>query len=139
MRLFRSNPSDFRLLGWRKFAVALLAAWLLPALLAAVALGLQWLLGTQTWGETWLMVWALSVLTLFSPALSWLGLIIAGAVAAILMRLGWLGWIPAVLLGLALGGAFGFLMGNSAIMAFGAVQIALLRALMARACPQAFN
>ncbi len=139
MTILLSSPNGFRILGWRKFGLALLTTWLLPAVIAAVALALQWILGTQGWGDGFLMLWALSVLMLFSPALSWLALLVATPLVLVLMNRGWFGWVPAVVLGMGFGGALGFIVGNEAMITFGAAQMAILRGLLARACPEAFS
>jgi hypothetical protein len=135
MTLLLSTPDGFPLLGWRKFGIALLITWLLPAVVAGAALALQWVLGTQSWGDGFLMLWALSVLVLFSPALSWFALLVAVPLVWALMARGWFGWIPALLIGMALGAAFAFVVGNDAMVTFGAVLLALLRAVIGRLAP----
>jgi hypothetical protein len=139
MTLLLSTPDGFRLLGWRKFGIAALITWLLPAIVAGVALAVQWLLGTQSWGNGFLMLWALSVLVLFSPALSWFAIVVAVPLVWALMKRGWFGWIPALLIGMGFGVAFAFVVGNDAMVTFGAALIALLRAAIGRLCPPAVN
>jgi hypothetical protein len=139
MTLLLSTPDGFRLLGWRKLAVALLTTWLLPSLVAALALGLQWLMGSQSWGDGFLMFWALSVLVLFSPVLSWFALLVAIPLVMVMMNRGWFGWIPALMLGMIFGAALAFFVGNEAMVTFGAAQMAILRGLLARTCRKAFS
>jgi hypothetical protein len=135
MTLLLSTPDGFRLLGWRSFGIAALITWLLPAVVAGAALAVQWLLGTQSWGDGFLMLWALSVLVLFSPALSWFALLVAVPLVWALMARGWFGWIPALLLGMGFGAVFAFVVGNDAMVTFGAALVALLRAAIGRLCP----
>lgn len=135
MSLLLSPPDGFHLLGWRKYGLSLLLTWLLPALIAGVALAVQWLLGTQNWGDGYLMLWTLSVLALFSPLLSWFALGLATPLIYVLMQRGWFGWIPVVLLGMALGAGLAFAVGNEAIITFGAAQMAILRGFIARFSP----
>ncbi len=139
MTLLRSAPDGFAVLGWRRFGLAALIAWLGPAAVGAVLLAVQWLAGSQTWGDGWLMLWALSVLLLLSPALSWFGLMLAAPFIAILMDRGWFGWIAALALGIAVGAVIGWLMGNALAISFSAALMALLRATMARLAPAAFD
>ncbi len=139
MSLLGSAPDGFSTLGWRRFLMAAGVAWLAPALLGALMLAVQWLLGTQGYGDGWLMLWALSVLMLLSPALSWFGLVLAAPAVAVLMDRGWFGWVPALALGIAAGGVTGWLMGNPLAVTFGAAIMAVLRAAMARLCPEAFR
>lgn len=137
MTLLLSTPNGFSLLGWRKFGLAALITWLLPAVLAGIALVLQWLLGSRDWGDGFLMLWVMTVLLLYSPALSWFALVVSVPLVWALMQRGWFGWIPALLIGMALGAALAFIVGNDALVTFGAAQIALLRAVVGRLCPPA--
>ncbi|MGV8950368.1 MAG: hypothetical protein ACOH2M_04635 [Cypionkella sp.] len=139
MPLLFSAPDGFSMLGWLGYLKAALIAWLAPALLAAVALALQWGLGTQNWGNGWLMLWTFSVLMLFSPALSWAALVLAAPLVAVLMNRGWFGYIPALVIGMGLGAALGYVIGNEAIVTFAAALLALLRAAAARIRPAAFR
>ena len=132
MSLLLSPPHGFHVLGWRKYGIAVLLTWLLPALIAGAALGVQWLLGTQSWGDGFLMLWAMSVLVLFSPALSWFALVLATPLIYVLMQRGWFGWIPAIVLGMAFGLALSFFVGNFAMVSFGAAQMAILRGFIGR-------
>lgn len=135
MPLLLSPPDGFTQLGWRKYALSVLLTWLLPAVVAGFALGVQWTLGTQSWGDGYLILWTLSVLALLSPLLSWFALGLATPLIHVLMQRGWFGWIPALLLGMALGAGLAFFIGNEAIISFGAAQMAILRGFIARFTP----
>jgi hypothetical protein len=132
----KGGYADLRLKGLAK---GLLWAWVLPSLVAGVALLLQNLLSTQTWGDGALMLWAGSYLLLISPALSWLGLVIVAPFVAALMERGWFGWITALGLGILIGAGIGYLIGVDLAISFGAAQMLILRAILGRSCPQAFR
>jgi len=138
MSLLFSTPNGYEALGFRRLLLALATAWLAPSILAAAALLVQYLANTPAMGAPGLMVWAMSVLVLMSPALSWLGLLLAAPFVAALMDRGWFGWIPALGLGLICGGLIAFMMNNTLAMSFGAAQIAGLRALLGWMNPTAF-
>jgi len=90
-------------------------------------------------GNPGLMAWAMSVLLLMSPAISWLGLLLAAPFVSILMDRGWFGWGPAVCLGLICEGLIAYLMANALALSFGAAQIVILRAILGKMCPMAFD
>ena len=138
MRLLYSAPNGYEVLGFRRLLLALVVAWTLPSIIAGAALLGQYLAGTPAMGDPGLMAWALSVLLLMSPALSWLGLVLAAPFVAALMDRGWFGWIPALCLGLMCGALIAYVMGNSLALSFGAAQIAVLRAILGRIRPVAF-
>lgn len=138
MPLLYSAPNGYEVLGFRRLVLALVIAWILPSIVAAVALLGQYLAGTPAMGDPGLMVWALSVLLLMSPAISWLGLVLAAPFVAALMDRGWFGWVPAACLGLICGALIAYVMGNSVALSFGAAQIAALRAILGRLRPMAF-
>lgn len=139
MTLLLSTPDGFASLGSRAYLRACAMVWLAPALLGLLALGLQWLAASQSWGDGWLMLWAFSVLLVFSPALTWFGLVLVSPLVAVLMDRGWFGYIPATALGLAVGAATAFLIGNPLAITFGAAMLVALRAILAWMCPQAFK
>lgn len=139
MSLFFSTPNGYEALGFRRLLVALGIAWLFPTLIAAIALLIQYLAQTPAMGNPGLMVWAMSVLLLMSPTLSWLGLLLAAPFAAALMDRGWFGWIPALCLGLICGGLIAFMMENTLAVSFGAAQIVALRVILGRLRPAAFD
>lgn len=113
--------------------------WLLPAVLAALALGVQMLVGSQSFGGGYLMLWATSVLVLISPAFSWFGLVLVSPLVAILLDRGWFGWLPALALGVAAGGAVGWLLNSALAVSFGAILLMGLRAALGRLYPAAFR
>ena len=139
MSLFFSTPNGYEALGFRRLLLALGIAWLFPTLIAAIALLIQYLAQTPAMGNPGLMVWAMSVLLLMSPTLSWLGLLLAAPFAAALMDRGWFGWIPALCLGLICGGLIAFMMENTLAVSFGAAQIVALRVILGRLRPAAFD
>lgn len=138
MSLLFSTPEGYGLLRFRGLLIALLTTWLLPSVLALLALGAQKLLNSPSWGDGFLLLWATSYLLLMSPALSWLGLMLAAPLVAILMDRGWFGWIPALLLGLLCGGVTAYLMGHELAISFGAFLLLAMRAILGRLCPAAF-
>ena len=138
MALLFSMPNGYEALGFRRLLLALAIAWIAPSILAAAALLGQYLADTPAMGNPGLMAWAMSVLLLMSPALSWLGLLLAAPFVAALMDRGWFGWIPALGLGLVSGALIAYIMGNTLAVSFGAAQIAALRALLGRMQPAAF-
>ena len=139
MSLLYSSPNGYDALGFRRLLLALIMAWLLPSVIATIALAVQKLANTAALGDPGLMAWALSVLLLMSPALSWLGLLLAAPFVAVLMDRGWFGWIPALALGLLCGALIAYLMQNTIAITFGAAQIAALRAILGRMRPAAFD
>lgn len=138
MNLLLSAPNGYEAVGFRRLLLALILAWIVPSILAAIALLAQFLANTPSMGNPGLTVWALSVLLLMSPALSWLGLLLAAPFVAALMDRGWFGWIPALGLGLLCGGLIAYLMQNTLALTFGAAQIATLRAILGKIRPMAF-
>ena len=138
MILLASTPDGYAMLRFKGLVRGLAWAWLLPSVVAGAALLLQNLLQTQTMGDGALMIWTLSYLVLISPALSWLSLVLAAPLVAALMDRGWFGWIPALALGMAVGGLLAYLTGVDLAISFGAAQLLILRGALGRACPQAF-
>ena len=139
MTLLFSTQNGYEALGFRRLLLALVIAWLLPTLIAAAALLIQYLANTTAMGDPGLMAWAMSVLLLMSPAISWLGLLLAAPFVAVLMDRGWFGWIPALCLGLICGAMIAYLMANTLALSFGAAQIAALRTILGKMCPMAFD
>lgn len=137
MSLIGSAPHGYERLGFRRLSVALLVVWLLPSVVAALALGAQKLLGMPQWGGRYLLLWASTFLMLLSPVLSWLGLILAAPIVAVLMDRGWFGWIPALLLGVAAGTVIALLMGHGMAISFGAMLLVMLRAMIGWLEPEA--
>ena len=132
MALILSTPDGFARLGWRRALLAFALTWIAPALLGAVLQALMWGLGTQTWGESWLMLWAVAALLMLSPAFTWFGLLLAAPLVAVLMDRGWFGWLPALALGCGLGATLGWLSGTPLALPFGAGLAAVLHASLGR-------
>ncbi len=137
MSLVRSKPDGFATLGWRRALIAHAAAWAAPAALGALLQAALWALGTQTWGDGWLRLWALAALLMLSPAFTWFGLALASPLTAILMDRGWFGWLPATALGTAIGATLGLLIGTPLALPFGTACALVLRASLARLAPEA--
>ncbi len=138
MALLRSIPDGFATLGWRSALIAHSVAWLAPAATGAILQVLLWTLGTQTWGEGWLMLWALAALLMLSPLFTWFGLTLAAPLTAILMDRGWFGWLPALVLGTTIGAVLGWLIGTPLALPFGTFTALILRATLGRIAPEAF-
>jgi len=138
MSLLWSAPDGYGFVRFRGLVIGLAVAWLLPGLVAALALGIQYLIGAPNWGPDWLLLWATSTLVAISPLLSWLGLILAAPFVAMLLDRGWFGWLPALLTGLAVGGLMAYLMGTMLALSFGAALMLILRAALGRIAPAAF-
>lgn len=136
--ILTSAPDGFAKLGWRRALIAHGLTCLAPAALGALLHAGLWAMGTQTWGESWLMLWALAALMMLSPAFTWFGLALASPLTAILMDRGWFGWLPALGLGAGVGAALGWLIGTTLALPFGAGLALVLRATLARLAPQAF-
>jgi hypothetical protein len=139
MSLLSSARNGYQMLGFAGLVKGLLIVWLLPSVVALVALALQWLFGTVALGSAGMMMWAATILLLMSPVLSWLGLVLAGSVVSALMDRGWFGWIPAIVLGLLVGSLIAWLMDHELAISFGAFLILALRAVLGRLCPAAFD
>lgn len=138
MTLVWSAPNGFAIAGWRRVLIAGAAAWLAPAVFGLLVLGVLRLLGLERLGDTGLILWALGVLFVLSPVLSWMGLVAAAPLVAVLMDRGWFGWLPAIALGMAVGAAIGLLMGNDLGVTFGAAMLGIFRAVLGRLSPEAF-
>lgn len=139
MTLLLSAPNGYEALGFRRLFLALFLAWIVPSIVAAIALLAQFLANTPSMGNPGLTAWAMSVLLLMSPALSWLGLLLAAPFVAALMDRGWFGWIPALSLGLLCGALLTYMVENPLALTFGAAQIAILRAALGWLRPVAFD
>lgn len=147
MAAFRSAPRGDRLVGRGGWAVALLAAWTLPAVAGLAALGLVWVV-VQTVGaaalpggaETALALWGAGWLLALSPLASWIGLAILGPLAWLLLRAGLAGWLNMAAAGAAAGSvAGGALPGFAAEIAMlvGAAAALILRGALGWVAPAA--
>ncbi len=139
MSLLLSRPEAYAFVRFRGLMLGLIITWLLPAVAALLALAVPYLADTPSRGEAGLMAWAASVLLVLSPVLSWLGLVLAAPFVAMLLDRGWFGWIPATALGLACGGVMAWLMGQMLALSFGAALLVVLRAILGRLYPAAFD
>ena len=138
MNMILSTPDGFHGIGLKAYAKANLIIWIAPWFIGALLLGVQWSLGSQSWGDRWLMVWTLSLLVTLSPAVTWFVLILAAPLVAVLMDRGWFGWIPAVLTGMATGALIFALTGEAWVISVGAALTIALRWLLGRWHPAAF-
>lgn len=139
MSLLRSAPNGYERLGFRGLALSVLVTWLAPSVVAVLALGVQKLLGTPSWGDRYLLLWASTYLMILSPILSWLGLILAAPIVAAMMDRGWFGWIPALVLGVAAGCVIAVLMGHAVAISFGAMLLIMLRGMIGWLKPEALQ
>jgi len=135
--MLRSAPDGFTLLGRRRAWMVFLVTWLAPALIGTPAVLLQRALGTQTWGDGWLWVFAVSAVALISPVFTWFGLILAAPLVAMMMDRGWFGWLPALALGSALAASLGWMIGNPYVLPAGLVLAVTLRTTLSRLAPDA--
>ena len=67
MILLTSARNGYQMLGFAGLLKALLIVWLLPSMVAALALAVQWLFQTTSLGAGGMMAWAASMLLLMSP------------------------------------------------------------------------
>ena len=139
MSLLYSRPDGYEALHFRGLLLGLVITWLLPSAVALAALAVQYLANTTALGELGLMVWAASILLLVSPLISWLVLVLAAPLVAMLMDRGWFGWIPATALGLLCGAVVAYLLSQPLALSFGAALMVSLRAILGRLCPAAFD
>ena len=137
--LLLSARNGYSMLRFSGLLRGLAWAWLLPSVAAGAALLIQNIANTQMMGNGALLIWTLSYLVLVSPALSWLGLVLAAPFAAALMERGWFGWIPVLALGIVMGAGLAYLIGVDLAISFGAAQLLILRTAIGRACPRAFD
>ena len=138
MALLHSAPDGFATLGWRRALIAHAIAWATPAAAGALLQSLLWTFGTQTWGDSWLFLWATAALLMLSPAFTWFGLALAAPLTAILMDRGWFGWLPALALGTTIGATLGWLIATPLALPFGTATALILRATLVRIAPEAF-
>jgi hypothetical protein len=117
MNVFKSSPGMHRA-GWRVWATAAALIWMIPCALGIAVLGLAYGAGiVLPEGHALLAtLYILGFVLFFSPILSWLGLIIALPLAALLMARGWAGRGSFAALGLATGLIAGAMVGDGYLL-----------------------
>ena len=138
MSLLTSSGNGYDHIGWRGLLRAALVVWLMPGAFGALLVGLQWLAGTRDLGTGWRTLWTYSVLLLATPLLSWAALIIAAPFVKVLTIRGWFGWLPALLLGMAIGAGLTVLTRTDLALSMAAVWVLGLRLVLGRWHPDAF-
>ncbi len=110
MAAWRSDPGGDRRLGGGAWLLASVTAWLGPALpglaLLAMAFGASRLWGLSGGAEAahpLAAVYVAGFVLVFSPVLSWVGVLVALVPAWMLLRRGWGGWASFGALGLVAG------------------------------------
>jgi hypothetical protein len=147
MAAISSAPRGDRLVGAGAWALALVGTWSLPPLLglalAAAAMGLGSL--TDSMAHGLLALHAIGWILIYSPILSWMGLIPLVPLAWMLLRHGRAGWASIMVAGVVAGMAalvpLSAIGGGSAagiVLPFGAFSALVLRAILARVAPTAF-
>ena len=138
MTLLISAPDGFDHIGWRGVLRAALVVWLVPGALGALLIGLQWLAGTRDFGTGWRTLWTYSFLLMATPLMSWAALIIAAPFVKVLTLRGWFGWLPALMLGMAIGGILTVLTKTDLMLSMATLWVLALRVLLGRWHPAAF-
>lgn len=130
MSLIRSCPTDGT--PWRDLfsatAVAVAIPFFIGVALLAVFLLARSVLGTAPD----LVIWVIAMALVLSPLQTVAGMILAMPIAAVLIRAGWFGWVPAAVLGLAIGGLTGAMIKFEPGAAFGLCVTLILRAVLGR-------
>ncbi|WP_435258423.1 hypothetical protein ACSBLW_01160 [Thioclava sp. FR2] len=114
---------------------AAVAALVIPAALGAAMLGVFNVAGNVFSEEFALSLWIGGTVLLLSPFLAVSGMILAVPVASYLIRLGWFGWIPAGLVGLAIGTLLPGMLEYNLAAPFGLASLLILRAVLGRLRP----
>lgn len=114
---------------------AAVAALVIPAALGAAMLAVFNVAGNVFSEEFALSLWIGGTVLLLSPFLAVSGMILAVPVASYLIRLGWFGWIPAGLVGLAIGALLSGILEYSLAAPFGLASLLILRAVLGRLRP----
>ena len=82
-----------------------------------------------------LSLWIGGTVLLLSPFLAVSGMILAVPIVSYLIRLGWFGWIPTGLVGLAIGALLSLMMEYEMAAPFGMASLVILRAVIGRLRP----
>jgi len=108
--LFATSRAASRTITWGDYAVAMLIGFALPVAIGAVL----FMLGALPFmGENGSVIAGVGGFLLFTPLISWAGLIPGAVVLFVLLRLGWGGLAPAVLVGAAIGTAIATILGSA--------------------------
>ena len=137
MPLLSSTPSGLALAGWRGVITSALFGCLVPSVLGGAVIGVMHLLGTADMGSQATSLWLLATIAIVSPLLSGPGFLVTLPVIALLLQRGWYGWVPALGLGLCIGGLATWLIENQLAMPFAITGFALQRWVIGRLYPTA--
>lgn len=113
MSLFASPPNLHRA-GWRVWAMSIALIYLGPMALGLGVLALAYVAGLALPEGSGLLasLYIGGFILFFSPILSWVGLLVALPLAAVLMARGVAGWGSFAVLGLIVGGVAGAALGD---------------------------
>ncbi len=120
---------------WQHLITAGLLAIMLPCALGVAGLIVFYIGGNLLQIEAALFLWMSSTALMLSPFLSMAGMILALPIAAVLLRKGWFGWLPAAGLGLTIGALIGAISKFEPGTAIGLCILLMLRWLLGRFCP----
>jgi hypothetical protein len=132
MGFFRSQPQQP--VPWRLLLLSVLVLWIAPIGVGLVGLLIFFLISTVS-AEFGLLIWFSATALTFSPLFSWIGWLIALPPVALALRLGWFGWVEALLIGAAAGAVAGGLAEIEAALPFGMGALLVLRAVLGRLLP----
>ncbi|GAB1478741.1 hypothetical protein MASR2M74_12910 [Paracoccaceae bacterium] len=132
MALIRSRPQIP--VPWQPLFLSVVALWLAPVLVGVAGLAMYGTIG-KTWAEFGLGVWFVANALAFSPLFSWVGWLIALPPVWAALRLGWFGWLGALVIGAAAGAIATEVVQTPAALAFGIGALLVLRAVLGRLMP----
>lgn len=130
MSLIRSAPTDGT--PWRDLFSAAAVAVAVPFFIGVVLLALFLVARSVLTNGPDLVIWVIAMALILSPLQTVAGMILALPLAAVLIRAGWFGWVPASLLGLSIGGLIGTMIKFEPGAAFGLCVTLILRAVLGR-------
>lgn len=130
MSLIRSAPTDGT--PWRDLFSATAVAVAIPFFIGVVLLALFLVARSVLTNGPDLVIWVIAMALILSPLQTVAGMILALPLAAVLIRAGWFGWVPASLLGLSIGGLMGTMIKFEPGAAFGLCVTLILRAVLGR-------
>lgn len=146
MAALRSRPGGDRQVGIGSWVVGLLATWAVPSVLGLGLAGVATLLGQAgVHREGWLLtLHATGWVLVFSPLLSWMGLVALAPLFWLMLRRGQAGWAStmaagalAAALALVPLSAMGGAMAGVIVVPFGAAAALILRATLGWLAPAA--